>query len=334
MDLSGLQELAGIRADGKRAPHRRPHHARGGRLVVRRRARGLPAARRGRGQIGDLQVRNRGTIGGSLAHADPARGLSRPRSSRWARRVATGRSGSRDIPVEGFFKGLFTTDLAARGDPDRGAASRPTARARAAAYLKHRHPASSYAVVGVAALVDAEGRQVREGERRGGRRDREPGAGHGRRKRPSPARRPTTPPSPRPRPRSRRRSRSRSATSTPRASSACTSPPCWRGARWPRPSPGRRGEVGNARPTTRPLLARAPPPSAPRDRRRRRRGRPPLARSAISSRSSTPSSRRPCWAWSRPRWSRRWAAPVGLASCRGWRSPRRRSASRSAACVS
>lgn len=104
-------------------------------------------------QIGDLQVRNRGTIGGSLAHADPAADLPTIMLLLGAKMTANSGSGSREIPADAFFVDLFTTALE-EGElltsitvPTYGAGT-------GAAYLKHRHPASSYAVVGLAALVE------------------------------------------------------------------------------------------------------------------------------------------------------------------------------------
>lgn len=103
-------------------------------------------------QIGDLQVRNRGTIGGSIAHADPAADLPAVLLLLGAKIVATGPSGSREIPVESFFVDIFTTSL--KPNEILTAIKVPTYGANAGAtYLKHRHPASGYSVVGVAALV-------------------------------------------------------------------------------------------------------------------------------------------------------------------------------------
>lgn len=104
--------------------------------------------------IGDTQVRNRGTIGGSLAHADPGADYPTVILALKATITAQGKSGSRDIPVEKFFKGLLTTALKP-GEiltsvtvPAYG-----TSKGMGGCYLKHRHPASGYAVVGVAALL-------------------------------------------------------------------------------------------------------------------------------------------------------------------------------------
>jgi len=103
-------------------------------------------------QIGDTQVRNRGTLGGALAHADPAADFPTVVMALGGTLSATGTAGSRDIPAEGFFKDLFTTDLTATEILT--AVSVPTyGKGTGGAYLKHRHPASAYAVVGVAAIV-------------------------------------------------------------------------------------------------------------------------------------------------------------------------------------
>jgi carbon-monoxide dehydrogenase medium subunit len=108
------------------------------------------------GAIGDRQVRNRGTIGGSLAHADPAADYSTVMKALGATIVAAGPNGEREIAADDFFTGVFTTALQ-QGElvtavkvPTVGAGS-------GAAYEKHRHPASGYAVAGVAALVRVEG---------------------------------------------------------------------------------------------------------------------------------------------------------------------------------
>jgi carbon-monoxide dehydrogenase medium subunit len=106
--------------------------------------------------IGDLQVRNRGTIGGSLAHADPGADYPTVVVAAGATLLATGPAGAREIAAEGFFKDLFTTDL--KPGEILTAVRVPTyARGTGGCYLKHRHPASSFAVVGVAALVTVAG---------------------------------------------------------------------------------------------------------------------------------------------------------------------------------
>src|SRR5262245_23775651 len=101
------------------------------------------------GMIGDLQVRNRGTIGGSVAHANPASDFPTALIALGAS-VATGGAATRTVPLEGFYKGLFTTDLGA-GEILTAVHVPTYGKGTGGAYLKHRHPASSFAVVGVAA---------------------------------------------------------------------------------------------------------------------------------------------------------------------------------------
>jgi carbon-monoxide dehydrogenase medium subunit len=111
--------------------------------------------------IGDTQVRNRGTIGGSLAHADPAADYPTVIIALGATLTATGPTGEREIPADKFFKDLFTTAL--KSGELLTSISVPAygnLPGMGSAYLKHRHPASSYAVVGVAAMVGLEGGKV------------------------------------------------------------------------------------------------------------------------------------------------------------------------------
>jgi carbon-monoxide dehydrogenase medium subunit len=107
-------------------------------------------------QIGDPHVRNRGTIGGSLAHADPAADLPTVAVALGATLTALGPRGSREIAAADFFTDLFTTAL---GEDE--VLTTITVRAYGSgtggAYFKHDHPASGYAVVGVAAIVMASG---------------------------------------------------------------------------------------------------------------------------------------------------------------------------------
>jgi carbon-monoxide dehydrogenase medium subunit len=111
--------------------------------------------------IGDTQVRNRGTIGGSLAHADPAADYPTVIVALGATLTATGPTGAREIEAGKFFKDLFTTAL--KSGEILTSISVPAygnLPGMGSAYLKHRHPASSYAVVGVAAMVGLEGGKV------------------------------------------------------------------------------------------------------------------------------------------------------------------------------
>jgi carbon-monoxide dehydrogenase medium subunit len=109
--------------------------------------------------IGDPMVRNMGTIGGSLAHADPAADYPAAIIALGAEMVAEGPKGKRTIKADDFFKGLLTTALG----PDEllTEVRVPALAANAgAAYLKFPHPASRFAVVGVAAVVTVDGGKV------------------------------------------------------------------------------------------------------------------------------------------------------------------------------
>ncbi len=102
--------------------------------------------------IGDVQVRNMGTIGGSLVHADPAADWPAAALALNAELKAVSTSGERWIPASEFFVDLMTTSL----NPGEivTAVRFPVLPARSGdAYVKHHHPASGFAVVGVAARV-------------------------------------------------------------------------------------------------------------------------------------------------------------------------------------
>lgn len=104
-------------------------------------------------QLGDRQVRARGTFGGSIAHADPAADLTAVLLALGGHVNAVGPNGQRSIPVDEFFVDLWTTAL----EPDELLTSiiipLPSVDARMT-YVKHRHPASGYAVVGIAVVIE------------------------------------------------------------------------------------------------------------------------------------------------------------------------------------
>ena len=102
--------------------------------------------------IGDPQVRNRGTIGGSIAHSDPAADMPGIVLALRADILVQGASGVRTIKADDFFKGLFETDL----QPDEIITeirfAIPPAHS-GSAYMKLENKASHYAVAGCAAVV-------------------------------------------------------------------------------------------------------------------------------------------------------------------------------------
>ena len=111
------------------------------------------------GMVGDPAVRNRGTIGGNLAHSDPASDLPTVLSALGASINITGRGGSRCESVAGFIQGLMQNNL---GSDEIITSIEVCAKEanQGMAYAKLSHPASRYAVVGVAASVTVEGGTV------------------------------------------------------------------------------------------------------------------------------------------------------------------------------
>jgi len=104
------------------------------------------------GQIGDPQVRHRGTLGGTLSHGDPASDMPAVMLALGAELVAQGKGGERVILATDFFTGVFETALA----PDEVLVEARVPKLGAStgwAYLKVNRRAQDWATVGVAALV-------------------------------------------------------------------------------------------------------------------------------------------------------------------------------------
>jgi carbon-monoxide dehydrogenase medium subunit len=114
--------------------------------------RALPALAEACGLVGDIQVRNRGTLGGSLAHADPAGDPPAAFLALDGSVVVKGPNGERTIAGADFFIDILTTALAE--DEIVTAVKFPVlAAGTGTAYVKFEHPASHYALTGVAATV-------------------------------------------------------------------------------------------------------------------------------------------------------------------------------------
>ena len=104
-------------------------------------------------EIGDPQVRNRGTIGGSIAHADPAADFPAVVLALDADILLKGKGGARTVKASAFFKGFYDVDLAA-GELIVGVSFAPI---KSAAYAKLHQRASHYAIVGAAVALEAKG---------------------------------------------------------------------------------------------------------------------------------------------------------------------------------
>ncbi|MSO81868.1 MAG: xanthine dehydrogenase family protein subunit M [Acidobacteria bacterium] len=155
IDIARIPGLAGIREkDGKiHIGAGTVHHDVATSTLLREHC---PAVAETAGAIGDPQVRNRGTLGGSLAHADPAADYPAVMLAVDAEIHLKGPGGWRVVKAQDFFKDLFTVDMAA----DEIIASVQFAPVGAAAYAKLHQRASHYAIVGVAAALRVNGGRI------------------------------------------------------------------------------------------------------------------------------------------------------------------------------
>ncbi len=152
VSLSALRkELSGIKLDGSTlvigalTTHAEVHAS----DVVRQ---AIPALAHLAGGIGDAQVRNRGTLGGSVAHADPAADYP----AALVALDATIKTDRRTIPADAFFKGMFETALAS----DELVLEVHFKKPEKAGYAKFANPASKYALAGVFVAKHASGVRV------------------------------------------------------------------------------------------------------------------------------------------------------------------------------
>jgi aerobic carbon-monoxide dehydrogenase medium subunit len=147
VDIGHITELRGIQRDatGLRIGAATTHAEIASSAVV---AEVAPALSQAAGLIGDRQVRARGTIGGSIAHNDPAADLPAALLALDAQVVARSASGERVIPAASFFRGMLDADLSTN---ELVTEIRVPAAPRSA-YVKMPNPASHYAIVGVAAV--------------------------------------------------------------------------------------------------------------------------------------------------------------------------------------
>lgn len=151
VSVAGLKELAGIRKEGKDlVVGAGATHAEVAESAEVKKA--IPALAELAAHIGDAQVRNRGTLGGSLAHDDPAADYP----AAVLALGATVKTDRREIPAEKFFVGMFQTAL----EPDEVVVSVRFPVPEKAAYAKLPHPASRFALAGVFVAKGAGGVRV------------------------------------------------------------------------------------------------------------------------------------------------------------------------------
>ncbi|MEJ8777976.1 FAD binding domain-containing protein [Pseudogracilibacillus sp. ICA-222130] len=112
----------------------------------------IPALAKAASVIGDLQIRNRGTIGGNLAHGDPVADYPAVAIALDASLKVVSEDGEEDIPLEGFVLGPLITSIPETGVVTEVSFALPPAHAKQT-YVKFFHPATAYPVVGVAVIA-------------------------------------------------------------------------------------------------------------------------------------------------------------------------------------
>lgn len=152
IDITGISALDAIRVDGNRITigALTKHAALAASDELKKKA---PVLWDAANQLGDPQVRNRGTIGGASAHGDPSADYPAVLLALDATFTVVGKGGERQLPAGDFFRGMFDTALAT-GEVLTAIAFDA---APASAYVKYHHPASHYAVVGAAAVLELNG---------------------------------------------------------------------------------------------------------------------------------------------------------------------------------
>ena len=153
VDIGRIASLKGISANGSLSIGATTTHAEiASSSAVQSMCSALASAT---GQIGDQQVRNFGTLGGNIAHADPASDPPPVLLAAGATVNIQGKGGSRSVSAEDFFVDLFETAL------EEGeiitSVTIPDLSASKMAYAKFSHPASRYAVVGVCVVLTMNG---------------------------------------------------------------------------------------------------------------------------------------------------------------------------------
>jgi carbon-monoxide dehydrogenase medium subunit len=152
-DLSYIREMDGKLAIGAMTTHFDIESS----ALLKEKCPLLPEAA---AQIGDVQVRNRGTIGGSLVHADPAADWPAPILALDAEMEIAGPSGRRTVPAREFFVALMQSAV----QPNEILIEiRVPTTSQSVAYVKFAQKASGFAIAGVAAVVDKVAKTVSAG---------------------------------------------------------------------------------------------------------------------------------------------------------------------------
>jgi carbon-monoxide dehydrogenase medium subunit len=152
IDISRIKELSGIRESGGRIEigATTVHHdiATSKALLDK-----CPMVAEAAAEIGDPQVRNRGTIGGSIAHADPASDFPAVVLALDAELQLRGKGGARTVKAADFFQGFYTVNL----QPSEIITAIAFTPVKTSGYAKLHQRASHYAIVGVAVALEIKG---------------------------------------------------------------------------------------------------------------------------------------------------------------------------------
>ena len=159
IDLGRIASLRGVRDDGDAVVvgAMTPHSVVGSDPLVAEHAALVSKAVE---HLADAQIRHRGTFGGALAHADPAGDLGAVALALEATFTIQGTSGSREVPADQFFRGLFETAVAE--DELLTGIRFPKRTGWGAHYEKFVRVSHQWSIVAVAATVLAEGGTIRE----------------------------------------------------------------------------------------------------------------------------------------------------------------------------
>lgn len=151
IDISRINELKGVRIEGERiiVGAMMTHFEAANDSLIKEK---IPVLAEAANVIGDIQIRNRGTVGGNIAHGDPVADLPAPALALNAELIIRGEDGQETMSVDGFVLGPLITMIPENSLVVAVSFEIPPAHAKST-YLKFFHPATAYPVVGVAALA-------------------------------------------------------------------------------------------------------------------------------------------------------------------------------------
>lgn len=151
IDISGLSNLKGVHEENGRlyVGSLMTHHDVANNELIHER---LPVLSEAAAEVGDIQVRNRGTIGGNLAHADPGSDLPAVAIAFGAQFHLVTPEGEQTLDADSFFFGPLITAMPEDGVMTSISFQLPPQGSRMT-YMKYAHPATGYAVVGLAVSV-------------------------------------------------------------------------------------------------------------------------------------------------------------------------------------